>query len=321
MTQSTPRPATHARLSIGALSRATGVPVETIRTWEARYGFPVPERKPSGHRVYRAALIPRLRRVAEALTRGLRAGQVVPASEAELGTLLEITNQARQDERTTSVPPAVPPPLDMADAMQAVLAYDADRLTRLLLTQSMRRGVVEFVDTEVAPLIREVGEAWSRGRLDISHEHFLSARVSDVLSSLRLPHEDRAEGPLVVFSTLPGELHTLGLQMAALVAAAAGCRILYLGAETPIEQVAALARDLGARAVAVSISRATRGEQSTRRLARLRMLLPRSLRLAAGGEGAPRGRRGVEAMGTLHEMDEWARHLSSRSDHQSRYAS
>jgi hypothetical protein len=40
------------QISIGALSRATGIPVETLRTWEARYGFPIPERKRSGHRVY-----------------------------------------------------------------------------------------------------------------------------------------------------------------------------------------------------------------------------------------------------------------------------
>jgi len=52
-----------ARLSIGALSRATGIPVETLRTWEGRYGFPVPERRPSGHRVYALSTIPRLRRI------------------------------------------------------------------------------------------------------------------------------------------------------------------------------------------------------------------------------------------------------------------
>ena len=56
-------------LSIGALSRATGIPVETLRTWELRYGYPVPERKPSGQRVYLLSCIPRLRRIAEALFR------------------------------------------------------------------------------------------------------------------------------------------------------------------------------------------------------------------------------------------------------------
>ena len=38
-----------ARLSIGALARASYIPVTTLRTWERRYGYPVAERKPSGH--------------------------------------------------------------------------------------------------------------------------------------------------------------------------------------------------------------------------------------------------------------------------------
>ena len=77
-----------ARLSIGALSRATGIPVETLRTWESRYGFPVPERKPSGHRVYPISSVPRLRRIAAALSSGHRAGQVVAASDSDLDALL-----------------------------------------------------------------------------------------------------------------------------------------------------------------------------------------------------------------------------------------
>ena len=84
-----------ARLSIGALSRATGIPVETLRTWEGRYGFPVPERRPSGHRVYPLSTIPRLRRISEALARGHRAGQVVPASDADLRQLLASAPRSR----------------------------------------------------------------------------------------------------------------------------------------------------------------------------------------------------------------------------------
>ena len=83
-----------AWLSIGALSRATGIAVETLRTWESRYGFPVPERKPSGHRVYPVSAVPRLRRIAQALSLGHRAGQVVGASEEALARLLETSASA-----------------------------------------------------------------------------------------------------------------------------------------------------------------------------------------------------------------------------------
>ena len=36
------------QLSIGAVSKATGVPVETLRTWERRYGVPSPGRSAMG---------------------------------------------------------------------------------------------------------------------------------------------------------------------------------------------------------------------------------------------------------------------------------
>ena len=55
---------TGGMLSIGALARATSIRVETLRTWERRYGYPLPERKPSGHRVYPVASVSRLRRIA-----------------------------------------------------------------------------------------------------------------------------------------------------------------------------------------------------------------------------------------------------------------
>lgn len=42
-------------LTIGELSRATGVAVATLRAWESRYGFPGPVRTESGHRRYRQA--------------------------------------------------------------------------------------------------------------------------------------------------------------------------------------------------------------------------------------------------------------------------
>ena len=82
-------------LSIGALSIATGVPVETIRSWERRYGYPVAERKPSGHRVYSLDAVPRLQLVARALSQGHRAAEVVGASESALESLLAALPSAR----------------------------------------------------------------------------------------------------------------------------------------------------------------------------------------------------------------------------------
>jgi methylmalonyl-CoA mutase cobalamin-binding subunit len=293
-----------AWLSIGALSRATGIAVETLRTWEARYGFPVPERKPSGHRVYPVSAVPRLRRISQALLLGHRAGQVVGASEDALARLLE--SSAVPSPPVASLAAASLPAEDRPGMLRLVKAFDGERLTRLFLGDWARMGPVEFLESRIAPLFRAVGEGWAQDTLEVRHEHFLSERASDLLRSLRLPLEERATGPLVVFATLPGEAHGLGLQMSALVLAAAGCRILYVGTEVPIPQIASLARDLSARAVAVSVSSATKGAASAA-LRKLREALPRRVVLLAGGEGAPPTRPGLESVQTLRDLDAWGR--------------
>lgn len=294
-----------ARLSIGALSRATAIPVETLRTWESRYGFPVPERRPSGHRVYPLSTVPRLRRISEALARGHRAGQVVPVPDADLRRLLAAAPPA-------DAAPADSPSLakgDVLPLLRLVESFESDRLTHALLSASARLGPLPFLETVVAPLLREVGDAWAKGRLQVRHEHFVSERLGDVLRSLRLPLEERAGGPLVVFSTLPGEAHGLGLQMAALVVASAGCRILYLGTETPVPDLVALTRDLGARALAVSVSASGRKPRTAALLRRVRGTLPRRTALLVGGEGAPAPSPGVQVLADLRGLDGWAREI------------
>jgi methanogenic corrinoid protein MtbC1 len=299
-----------AWLSIGALSRATGIAVETLRTWESRYGFPLPERKPSGHRVYPVSTVPRLRRIAQALSLGHRAGQVVGVSEEALGRLLE-TSAPAMPSPPSAATAVIPPVEDVPGLVRLVKAFDGERLTRLFLADWARMGPVEFLESRIAPLVRAVGEAWEQNELEIRHEHFLSERVGDLLRSLRMPFEERATGPLVAFATLPGEAHGLGLQMAAAVLAAAGCRVLYLGTGVPIPQIASLTRDLAVRAVGISVSSATKGTASATGLRRLREALPRRVLLVAGGDGAPASRAGIESVHTLRDLDAWGRRLAA----------
>lgn len=306
-TEAEPEPA--GRLSIGALSRATSIPVETLRTWERRYGFPVPERKPSGHRVYPLGAVARLRRIAEVLALGHRAAEVVPASDEELGRLIEMSRRETAAAATATIPTHT----ELPELIEMVGRFDAERLTRVLLSDWARLDHVEFIQTRVAPLVRGVGEAWEEGALEIRHEHFISERLGDLLRSLRLPLEERADGPLVVLGSLPGESHALGLQMAALVLALARCRVLQLGTEVPVKQLAELTRDLGARALGLSVSIATRGSTTNHSLRRLRELLPRRVELIVGGDGAPRPQPGMTVISDLRALDSWARRLHANA--------
>lgn len=293
-------------LSIGALSASTGVPVETIRSWERRYGFPVAERKPSGHRVYALDTVARLRLISDALGRGHRAAEVVAASESALESLLAALPRPSTDNKAPSSGATESAAPGAEEHFRAIRAFDAEQLKRSFQADWARLGPLRFVQDRAAPFLHSLGDAWSAGTLDVRHEHFASACLGDFLRTARIPMDDRATGPVMALATLPGEQHGMGLQMSAVVCAAAGWRALMLGTDTPIAQIVALAREAPVAAVAISCA-APRRRQTAEQLRTLRRRLPRGVSLIVGGSGAPAAasRGGVVVMPDLLTLDHW----------------
>src|SRR5690554_5749377 len=91
-----------ATLNIGALSIATGVPVETIRTWERRYGFPRSRRNEAGHRIYDLETIEHLRLITSVLAVGYRPSQLQGRTRQELEELLDLSAADVGDEESES---------------------------------------------------------------------------------------------------------------------------------------------------------------------------------------------------------------------------
>ena len=58
-------------MRVGEVARRTGIGVSTLRAWERRFGFPEPQRSPSGQRVYTDADIERVNAVSRLVAEGL----------------------------------------------------------------------------------------------------------------------------------------------------------------------------------------------------------------------------------------------------------
>ena len=91
--------------------------------------------------------------------------------------------------------------------------------------------------------------------------------------------------------------------------AAEGVRVVYLGAEVPADELARVVRELGAAAVAVSVSSASDRDAVTRDLTRLREALPASVATLVGGAGSPRELEGTAAVSGFADLARWAREL------------
>jgi DNA-binding transcriptional MerR regulator len=239
----TRRPFGH--FSIKAVSKATGLTVETLRAWERRYAVVQPVRDPSGRRSYAAADIARLRLLRAATELGHPIGRIASLPGDELARLVaDSGGVARGPARGDSYVARV---IDAAEHSDPVGVEEVLTSAFALLSPS------EVLNGVIVPLVKEIGDRWHRGALSIAQEHM----VTDILRRLMITASRsfvRADnGPCLVLATLCGERHELGLLMCSWLAAARRYRTHYLGADCPPEEVARFTLDVEARAVLVSL--------------------------------------------------------------------
>ncbi|HYQ03754.1 MAG TPA: MerR family transcriptional regulator [Polyangiaceae bacterium] len=276
--------------SIKVVSELTALPMGTLRAWERRYGFPKPERREgTNRRVYSTAQIDRLRVVAEALRRGYRPGDVIQMPLSELRALLDGTTDAHA--ASGGAVADVPVFIDFLER------DDAKRIEDELRWAAAALGAKRFVVELAQPLAVAVGQAWEEGRIEIRQEHLMTECLTTQLRSLLATHQVANGEPTIVLTTLPGEPHTLGLQMVALYVALGGAKPRLLGASTPPDQVIAAAHAFGAEVVGIALTPAADLGAARRDLQRLVRSLPSSVALWLGGSGA-------SALGKLPERIE-----------------
>lgn len=293
-------------LTIGALSRAARIPVETLRTWERRYGSPMPVRKPSGHRLYPAASVEHLRRVGRLLAQGHRAGEILGLSVRELDALLSLSEPQPKrpaDDAGPSVFGGEQLARSLERSLRAAADLDRESFVRELRANWIRLGPLRFLEDCAGPLMVAIGKAWQDKALEIRHEHFASACLSDFLREVREPFDHQARGPRVAAAMFPGDEHEGGLLMACVLMAYRGHRVVYLGPNTPVEQIAAAATSGNIEIVAVSVSPVRSRRRASEDIRRLRELLPRGVQVWVGGAGAPLAIDGVERFDGLDSLD------------------
>jgi MerR family transcriptional regulator, light-induced transcriptional regulator len=220
-----------ARYPIGAVSRLTGVAIDTLRIWERRYGVVTPARDERG-RMYSDADVRRLQLLAAAVARGHAIGRVAKLPDAELEALLAVQPARVGPEFGTGNGRA-----PIAALMSALAAYDAEGLDRELGRLAVALPPKNLVHRVVLPVMKEVGDEWEAGRISAGQEHLLSAALRNLLGALlRLSVSSRGARRLV-FATPSGDRHEFGILAAAMLAALGGLGVVYLGPDLPAAQI------------------------------------------------------------------------------------
>jgi DNA-binding transcriptional MerR regulator len=240
---------------IHEVAKLTGLAPARLRAWERRYAVVRPARMPNGYRAYTAEQVALLRAFARLVDAGERIGDL--ADESVEGVLA----RAEQYDIAEST---------HGELLEAVVAYDRDRLEHLVQQEIATRGLAGFAREVVMPLAIEVGDLWALGKIPIAVEHLASEVVLHALKGgLRA---SRGSGPICVAALLPHERHEWGF-------------LCCLGADLPPDEIVEAAWKRQAQAVALSASDAGNVEPLLSSLAQLPGRLPPRTFAVIGGGG------------------------------------
>jgi MerR family transcriptional regulator, light-induced transcriptional regulator len=288
-------------LSIASVERDTGLSKDTLRVWERRYGFPAPARDALGERLYPLDQVDKLRTLKRLLDLGHRPRKIVGLPMAELQQLA----QASAGPALRSLPS--PRDSDDLDGLLGLLtAHRFDELRGQLSQLLLRQGLARFIAGVVAPMNEMVGEAWTRGAVQIFEEHLYTEVVQSLLRNAISSIQRSDQRPRVLLTTFPQEPHGLGILMAEATFALDGCHCISLGVQTPVWDIALAAEAQRVDIVGLSFSSAVNPNQALDGLAELRGRLPAAVEIWAGGGCPTLHRRPPPGVWALRMLDEIA---------------
>ena len=232
-------PSKSPAFNLKVVLKETGIAADTLRAWERRYGLPMPERTPGGHRIYSQHDIETIKWLMARQAEGLSISHAVDLWNEQLASgsdpLAGVTSPTVSPSQTFAATAGLE--TLRREWLRACFNYDTVS-TEQILNQAFATNSVEIVCTEI--ILRglfEIGEYWHQGTASVQQEHFASGiatrRLEALISATPPPTRDET----IVLACPPNEAHAFPLLLTNLFLRRRGWNVVYLGANVPISRI------------------------------------------------------------------------------------
>jgi len=246
---------------IRILSEKTTVGTSTLRAWERRYGLLTPERTPKGHRLYSESDVKRVHKILDLLDDGhslpvitdmLAANKNYKGNKATLEKKLV-------SEETSSVWTAF-----VESTLVATRDFNVERMDAIYNEATSLYPIDLVIARLIEPVLNNLGTGWiEHPERGVAEEHFYTSWLKNRIGA-RFQHSySHAKGARIVCACLPGSFHEVGLMLFALSALARGYRVLYFGADLPLNQLSYITQRSAAKAVVLGAHMQLNNELNT----------------------------------------------------------
>jgi methanogenic corrinoid protein MtbC1 len=240
-----------SKYRIRVVAELTGMSPALLRAWEARYGLVSPARSDSKYRLYSDDDVATFLGAQRLVQQGLAPMEVAKLPRSKL---LAAGRAARPLPSTHAESFSEGSYDELVRRLMVAIAHFDGIAAEELLTQPLLLLKPEVACRRIlAPLMHEIGERWHARELSVAAEHFGTALVRSKLIVLLETMRARANLGRVLCACPPGEAHEVGLLLFAVEAAVQGFAPIYLGANLPLDELAAAVREAAPDLVAASL--------------------------------------------------------------------
>jgi MerR family transcriptional regulator, light-induced transcriptional regulator len=220
------------KFSIKDIEVLTGVKAHTLRIWEQRYQIVKPERTTTNIRFYTDEDLRKLLNITFLNNKGYKISELSKLSNLELNTEAESTGITHSGEYEAQMQALT---LHMVELNQ--IAFE-----KVLSKAIMDIGLEDVIVKIVFPFLYNVGFLWQTGAISPAHEHFISNIIRQkLIVAIDSQEQNYKENSKKYLLFLPeNELHEAGLLFANYVIQSRGQKVIYLGQNIPLADVASV---------------------------------------------------------------------------------
>lgn len=249
------------KFTIESVSKMTGIPAATLRNWEKRYGFPMPERTDGGHRYYCQTDIEFLK----SATNWVEQGQGL----SEIARLYR--EKVCPDSVRTQINPEIVDDVCYRTELiyDALLAFDQAALLQHYAVLNAKLGPEQLFERVFEQILHRLKRERALGKISSHQDHYVSAFIRMKLATYLSMDFPATQTHRILAATLSDDRCEAGLMLLTAHLKFRGYPIFYFGTGLPLNSLPEIMKQVKPEVLCLSYSSADRIADDLKELRKL----------------------------------------------------
>lgn len=214
--------------TIKDLENLSGIKAHTIRVWEQRYTFLAPQRTETNIRYYSNDELQKLLNVALLNKYGYKISHIDRMSAVEINEkIVSLSQVEAQQEKVVN------------ELIRSMANVQMEEFETVIDNYIKAKGIEKAIIQILFPFLERIGILWLTDHINPAQEHMVSNIIRQkLIVGIDGVKCDPGAGLSILLFLPEGEHHELGLLFVHYLLKRKGVKVLYLGANVPLKDVA-----------------------------------------------------------------------------------